>query len=268
MSRFLLLAPLLLFLGMTYLVPLSSVMLQSVTSPEPGIQNYEQVIADPLVWGVSWRTLRICLSVTVMAVVLAYPITLLWVRGGTVTRVLVELTIMVPFWLSVLSRAFGWLSLLSNRGLINTWLQSVGLISDPLTLVRNEFGVVISMVHFLIPFAVLPLASAMRSIDERVILAARGMGASSLRIFWQIFVPMTKSGIIGAGLLVFVFALGFYIIPVLLGGGRSVMIAELIFLRIFQIPNWGVAAALSALLMVFIGGFLIALIKRSGVTAR
>jgi len=268
MSRFLLLAPLLLFLGITYLVPLSSVLLQSLTTPEPGLQNYKQVLGDPLVWSVVWRTLRICLSVSVLAVVLAYPITLLWVRGGAMTRVLIELAIMVPFWLSVLSRTFGWLSLLSNRGLINTWLQSAGLLSEPLTLVRNEFGVIVGMVHFLIPFAVFPLASAMRSVDERVILAARGMGASPMRIFWQVFVPMTKSGIIGAGLLVFVFALGFYIVPTLLGGGHSVIIAELIYLRIFQIPNWGVAAALSALLMFFIGAFLIALIKRSQVSTQ
>jgi len=208
------------------------------------------------------------LASTFFAVVLAYPLTLLWLRGSTVTRIFVELAIMVPFWLSVLSRAFGWLSLLSNRGLINTWLQGLGIISEPLTLVRNDLGVMIGMVHFLIPFAVFPLASAMRSVDDRVILAARGMGASPMRIFWQIFVPMTKSGIVGAALLVFVFALGFYIIPTLLGGGRSVMIAELIYLRIFQIPNWGVAAALSALMMISIGAILVGLIKRTGVSTQ
>ncbi|MBT8154230.1 ABC transporter permease [Epibacterium ulvae] len=266
MSRLLLLSPLLLFLGLAYLLPLSGVMLQSVTTPEPGLQNYSAALGDPLVWSVIWRTLRVCLCVTVLAVVLAYPLTLLWLKGNTATRVLVELAIMIPFWLSVLSRAFGWLSLLSNRGLINSWLQSLGIIAEPLTMVRNEFGVVIGMMHFLIPFAVFPLASAMRSVDDRVILAARGMGASRMRIFWQIFVPMTKSGIVGAALLVFVFSLGFYIVPTLLGGGRSVMIAELIYLRIFQIPNWGLAAALSALLMVSIGAFLVALIKRAGVS--
>ncbi len=263
MSRLFTLAPLMLFLGLAYLIPLAGIMLQSVTTPEFGMQNYSQALGDPLVWSVIRRTLRICLSVTAIAVVLAYALTLLWLNGSRGMRVFVELAIMIPFWLSVLSRTFGWLSLLSNRGLINTWLQSIGVISEPLTLIRNEFGVILGMVHFLIPFAVFPLASAMRDVDTRVVLAARGMGASRLRIFWQIFVPMTKSGIIGAALLVFVFSLGFYIVPTLLGGGRSVMVAELIYLRIFQIPNWGLAAALSALIMLSIGAFLVALIKRT-----
>lgn len=268
MSRILLIAPLILFLSVTYLVPLAGVLLQSVTTPEPGLQNYAQVVGDPLVWGVIWRTLRICIGVTILAVVLAYPLTLLWVRTKGLVRVLVELAIMIPFWLSVLSRTFGWLSLLSNRGLANSWLQDMGLIAEPLTMVRNDFGVVIGMVHFLIPFAVFPLASAMRNVDERVLLAARGIGASRPRIFWQIFVPMTAGGILGATLLVFVFSVGFYVVPTLLGGGRVVMIAELIYLRIFQIPDWGIAAALSTLIMAGIGSFLVVLIRRSGVVSR
>lgn len=266
MSRLFLLSPLLLFLGITYVVPLAGLMVQSVTSPEIGLQNYAHALGDPMVWGVLWRTLRICLAVTIISVTLAYALTLLWLGGRPVVRALVELAILVPFWLSVLSRAFGWLSLLSNRGLVNSWLQELGLLSEPLTLVRNEFGVILGMVHFLVPFAVFPLASAMRAVDDRVILAARGMGASRMRIFWQVFLPMTKSGIIGATLLVFVFSLGFYILPTLLGGGRSVMVAELIFLRIFQIPNWGLATALSMLIMLATSACLVALIRRSGVT--
>lgn len=268
MSRTLLLAPLVLFLLITYLVPLAGVLLQSITTPAPGLQNYREVLTDPLVWGVIWRTVRICVIVTVLAVVLAYPLTLLWVRARGWVRVVVELCIMIPFWLSVLSRTFGWLSLLSNRGLINTWLQDLGMIDGPVTLVRNDFGVIVGMVHFLIPFAVFPLASAMRSVDERVLLAARGIGASRLRIFWQVFVPMTAGGIMGAALLVFVFSLGFYVVPTLLGGGRAVMLAELIYLRIFQIPDWGIAAALSTLIMLAVGSFLVIIIRRSGVVSR
>src|SRR5690606_39626743 len=127
-----------------------------------------------------------------------------------------------------------WLAILLIKRLINGCLHSLCLLSEPLTPVRNEFGVIVEMMHFLIPFAVFPLASAMRSVDERVLMAARGMGAGRARIFWQVFVPMTKPGILGAGLVVFVFALGFFVTPAILGGGRSVMVAELIYLRIFQ----------------------------------
>tara|TARA_R110000737_G_scaffold135289_1_gene166423 strand:+ start:109 stop:915 length:807 start_codon:yes stop_codon:yes gene_type:complete len=268
MSRLLLIFPLLVFLAVTYLVPLAGVLLQSVTTPEPGLQNYTEVLSDPLVWSVIWRTLRLCVTVTVIAVVMAYALTLLWVRGSRGTRAIVELCIMIPFWLSVLSRTFGWLSLLSNRGLLNSWLEALGLIAEPLTMVRNDFGVIVGMVHFLIPFAVFPLAGAIRNVDERVLMAARGIGASRTRVFWQIFVPMTAGGILGALLLVFVFSIGFYVVPTLLGGGRSVMIAELIYLRIFQIPDWGVAAALSALIMIAVGGFLVTMIRRFGVSSQ
>lgn len=257
----LLLGPLVLFLGLAYLVPFLGVMQWSVTLPEPGFSQYGKAVTDPLIQSVFFRTFRICLIVTVCAVAAAYAIAYVWVRGTPAQRLVTELCILIPFWISVLTRAFGWVALLSNRGLINTWLQAAGIISEPLTMVRNEFGVVLGMAHFLIPFAVFPIASAMRSLDERVFLAARGMGASRLRIFWSIFVPMTLPGILGAGLMVFVFALGFFITPAILGGGRSVMIAELIYLRLFQSPDWGLGAAISVILMLIVGVLLILMLR-------
>lgn len=257
----LLLGPLVLFLGLAYLVPFLGVMQWSVTLPEPGFGQYGRAVTDPLIQSVFLRTFRICLIVTICAVVAAYAIAYVWVRGTPAQRLVTELCILIPFWISVLTRAFGWVALLSNRGLINTWLQAAGIISEPLTMVRNEFGVVLGMMHFLIPFAVFPIASAMRSLDERVFLAARGMGASRLRIFWSIFVPMTMPGILGAGLMVFVFALGFFITPAILGGGRSVMIAELIYLRLFQSPDWGLGAAISVILMLIVSALLIFMLR-------
>ena len=190
-------------------------------------------------------------------------IALLWVRGGPVQKLLVELCILIPFWISVLTRAFGWLALLSNRGIINDWLQWAGILHEPLAMVRNEFGVIVGMTHFLIPFAVFPLASSMRNLDERVLMAARGMGASRARIFWRVLVPMTLPGILGAALVVFVFALGFFVTPAILGGGRSVMAAELIYLRIFQSPDWGLGAAISVIMMVAVGGMLALLLRQA-----
>jgi putative spermidine/putrescine transport system permease protein len=259
--KILLLAPLLLFLGLAYVVPFLGVVRWSFTMPEVGLGQYRALLTDPLVQSVFVRTLRICLIVTAAVLITAYAIAYVWVRGSSVQRMLAEFCILVPFWISVLTRAFGWLAMLSNRGLINTWLQSTGIISEPLALARNELGVIIGMTHFLIPFAVFPIASAMRSIDERVLLAARGMGASRTRIFWTVFVPLTYGGLIGAALIVFVFALGFFVTPAILGGGRSVMVAELVYLRIFQSPDWGLGAAISVVLVLFIG-ILLALMRR------
>lgn len=257
----LLLGPLLLFLGLAYVLPFLGVMRWSVTQPDLGFDQYATALSDPLILSVFLRTLRICALVTVFSVIGAYIVTLLWIRGGPVLRLVMELCILIPFWISLLTRAFGWLAMLSNRGILNGWMESIGLINEPLAMVRNEFGVIVGMTHFLLPFAVFPLATAMRNLDERALMAARGMGASRARVFWQVFVPMTGSGILGAALVVFVFALGFFVTPAILGGGRSVMVAELIYLYIFQNPNWGLAAAISVILMLTVG-VLMALLMR------
>ncbi len=270
LARAVLILPLLLFLGASYILPFLGIVQLSVTGDEPGLtlSQYETAVTDPLVQSVFWRTLRVCAAVTILSVAAAYVVTFLWVRGSALTSLLVELCIMIPFWISVLSRAFGWLAMLSNRGMINTWLKKTGLIDMSLPLVHNEFGVIVGMTHYLIPFAAFPLATAMRNVDERVLLAAEGMGASRMRTFWQIFVPMTASGVMGAALLVFVFSIGFYVTPAILGGGRSVMAAELIYLRLFQIPDWGLATAVSVLLMAAIAGILVTLMRRYGDLAK
>ena len=246
-------APLLAVLALVYVLPFLGVASWSVTLPKPGLGQYERLASDPLVLTVLVRTFRICATVTVLAVAAAYAITYVWVRGSPAQRRLAELGILIPFWISVLTRAFGWLSLLSNRGLLNTWLQAAGLIQSPLPLANSELGVVLGMTHVLIPFAAFPLASAMRAVDERVLLAARGLGASRWRIFRSVFLPMTASGVIGAALITFVFALGFFVTPAILGGGRSIMVAELVYLRMFQSPDWGLGAAVSVVLLLLVG---------------
>lgn len=249
-------APLVLFLACAYALPFLGVALWSVTLPEPGVGQYQRLAVDPLVQSVFVRTFRICLIVTVIAVAAAYAITYVWVRGSRLQRRVIEICIFVPFWISLLTRAFGWLALLSNRGLFNTWLQALGLVDGPLSLVRNEPSVIAGMVHVLIPFAVLPLASAVRAVDERVLLAARGMGASRLRIFWSVFLPLTLPGVVGATLIVFVFSLGFFVTPAILGGGRSIMVAELVYVRMFQSPDWGLGAAISVALVAMVAALM------------
>jgi putative spermidine/putrescine transport system permease protein len=261
MRALLLTSPLLVFLGLAYVVPFLGVVSWSFTLAAPGLGQYAALLTDPLVQSVFLRTFRICAFVTVASVICAYAICYVWVRGSATQRLFAEFCILVPFWISLLTRAFGWVALLSNRGLINTWLQAAGLIDDPLPLGQNEFAVVLGMTHFLIPFAVFPLASAMRALDDRVLLAARGLGAGRARVFWSVFVPMTRSGLIGAAMIVFVFALGFFVTPAILGGGRAVMIAELVYIRIFQSPDWGLGAAISVALVLLVGALLALLFR-------
>ena len=257
----LLIALLPLLLAAVYVTPFLGVAKWSFTLPEPGIGNYVRTLTDPVIQSVFLRTFRICAIVTIAAVAIAYVLSYMWVYGSRRQQIIVELCIIIPFWISVLTRAFGWLVILSNRGLANSWLAALGLISEPLTLVRNEFGVILGIVHFLVPFAVFPLASSMRQVDNRVLMAARGLGAGRLRTFWAVFVPMTLPGIIGATVIVFVFSLGFFITPAILGGGRSIMVAEFVYVQLFHTTNWGLAAAVSVVLVTIVAGLIALMLK-------
>ncbi|UWR59221.1 ABC transporter permease [Phaeobacter inhibens] len=228
-----------------YLAPLLGVFGWSVSRPEPGAENYVRMLTDADALNIMLRTARVCLLVTGISVLLAYLMAYHWVFGSPARKLFMELCIFIPFWISVLIRAFGWVVILRNKGILNETLLSIGAIAEPLTLVRTEFSVILGMVHFLVPFAVFPIASVMRQIDSRVLLASRGMGASPAFTFWNVFLPLTVSGILASVIIVFVFALGFFITPAILGGGKIVMIAEYIYIQMFQTSNWGFGAALS-----------------------
>jgi putative spermidine/putrescine transport system permease protein len=160
------------------------------------------------------------------------------------------LFVLVPFWMSVLVRAFAWITLLRDNGLINSALIDVGVIAHPFAMARNEFGVVVGMVHFMLPYAVLPLYANMRGIDPRVVLAARGLGAGEFEAFWRVFLPLSLPGIAAAALLIFIFSLGFFVTPALLGGGKTVMIAEYVSVQIQQTVRWGLGTMLASVLLV------------------
>ncbi|WP_282609333.1 ABC transporter permease [Pelagibius sp. Alg239-R121] len=235
-----------------YIAPLLGVFEWSLSRPEPGLQNYVRLVTDGDVIAVLLRTFRICLLVTLISVLCAYLLAYHWVFGSPARRLIMEICIFIPFWISVLIRAFGWIVLLRTKGVANDILLFSGVISDPLYLVRTEFSVVLGMVHFMVPFAVFPLASVMRQIDPKILLASRGMGASASFTFFNAFLPLTLAGIVAAIIIVFVFSLGFFITPAVLGGGKIVMIAEYIYIQMFQTTNWGFGAALSVGLLAIV----------------
>ncbi|MFZ5960511.1 ABC transporter permease [Pseudomonas knackmussii] len=261
----LLLAPLPVVLLLFYVLPFAGVVGWSFSLPTPGVEQYQRIASDPAIHEVLWRTFRLCTTVSVLALVIAYLMAYCWVFSPPFWQRMVEICVFIPFWLSVLVRAFGWLIALRSNGLLNGGLQSLGIISEPLQLTRNELGVVIGMVHFMVPFALFPLVSTMRRLDPRVLLAARGLGAGQLRTFWNIFVPQTIPGILGAFIIVFVFCLGFFITPAILGGGQTVMVAEYVYLQMFQTSNWGLGAALSVVLLALVAGLIWALLRMTRV---
>ena len=157
--------------------------------------------------------------------------------------------VLISFWVSVLVRAFSWLTLLGRNGLLNAALVSSGLSEEPINMIRNEFGVLIGMIHYMVPYAVLPLLANMQGIDHRIMDASRSLGAGSLQTFLKIYLPLTKPGVIASSLLVFIISLGFYVTPALLGGGRVLMVAEYVSVQILITVQWGLAAMLATLLL-------------------
>ena len=161
--------------------------------------------------------------------------------------------LLIPFWLSVLVRAFAWLALLRSGGVVNGALIGIGVIEAPLRLVYNEIGVTIGMVHYMTPYAVFVLYAQMQGIDRRLCDAARGLGARSAQIFRRVWLPLSLPGIGAAAILIFIFSLGFYVTPTLLGAGKTIMVAEYINVQVSHTLRWGVATALATVLLVTVG---------------
>lgn len=248
----LLILPALVLMLVFYVYPLAEVLWISVTEPEPGLGNYERLLTSPAVQRVWVTTLRICVITTVITLLCGYVVAYALASAPLRLQRWMFLFVLLPLWISVLVRAFAWVTLLRRQGLINEALLATGLIEEPLRLIWNEFGIAVGMIHYMIPYAVLPLYASMRDIDPRLVPAARGLGASRLEAFRRVFLPLTLPGIIAATVLVFIFSLGFYVTPVILGGGRTLMIAEYIKLQILDLIRWGLGTMMASTLLIAI----------------
>lgn len=245
-------APAALLLGAFYLIPLARILLISATDGGGLVANYSEVFSSAPIRRMLWTTIEIVFYTTTLTLLVGYVIAYVMVNAGSRVRGIMLVLVIVPLWVSVLVRSFAWIAMLYPNGPVNSGLEAIGLISQPLELVRNAFGVVVGMVHYMLPFAILPLYAAMSGIDMRIISAARSLGATSTRAFWRIFFPMSLPGLYSAFVIVFIFSVGFYITPAILGGGRVVMIAEYISLLIQQGYDWGIATALATLLLIVV----------------
>jgi len=244
--------PLLMLILMLYVYPILKILWMSFTEPTPGFQNYQLLFTSSSILHMFWTTLKVCAITTVLSMILGYIVAYAMIHVGDRHRLWMLLFILVPFWVSVLVRAFSWLMLLHDGGAINSMLLGLGLITQPLQLVRNQLGVVIGMVHYMVPYAALPLFANMRGIDARLITAARGLGAGPAQAFWKVFLPLSLPGVIGAGVLCLILTLGFFVTPAILGGGKTLMISEYVSVQILQVVRWGVGAMLATVLLLLI----------------
>lgn len=196
------------------------------------------------------RTFWISFSVTVLCLVIGYPIAFFAAHSRSCWGYVVLGAVLLPFWISVLVRTAAWMIVLQKEGVINGLLVSTGLIDEPLQLIFNRFGVYVAMVHVLLPFVVMPLYSTMRTIPELHLKAAGSLGASPLSAFLTVYFPQTLPGLSAGALLVFILALGYYITPALVGGPGDQMLSYLVTQFALELGNWGMAAAAATLLLL------------------
>ena len=192
----------------------------------------------------------IALIVTVVVLLIGYPIAYYLTTERGAGASIVVLSIVLPYFTSIIVRTFSWMVLLGEHGLVNESLLAAGLIHEPISLMYNRLGVLIGMSYVLLPYMVLTLYAAMRSIDVSLLRAAEGLGASGFYTFWRVFFPLSLHGILSGALIVYILSVGFFITPALMGGQHDIMIAMLIDRSLEVAVDWPSAALMSLTLLL------------------
>jgi putative spermidine/putrescine transport system permease protein len=221
-------------------------MQKSVDGPEMRPENQQ-------IYGILfWRTMVMSVAITLSCIMLGYPVA--WILANLPARQanLLLILVLLPFWTSLLVRTSAWKVMLQNQGVINDTLVWLGLVAtdDRLTLINNQTGTIIAMTHILLPFMILPLYSVMQTIQPTYLRAAKSLGATNWTAFWRVYFPQSIPGIGAGSILVFILAIGYYITPEIVGGTSGTFISNRIAYHISSSLNWGLGAALGAILLV------------------
>lgn len=269
--RFWFLAPSRLLTFGLFLAPLAIVIVYSFLTRgtyggqgEPfTIENYTR-LADPLYLEIFLRSLWIASLSTFLCLVMGFPLALFIARSDPAWRGTWINLVMLPFWTSFLVRTYAWMFLLRDTGLINTALESLGVISEPLPLLYNDAAVVVGLVYGYLPFMVLPIFSTLERQDPFLLEAAADLGATPWQSLWRVTIPMAKPGILAGSVLVFIPCLGAYLTPDLMGGGKSIMIGNVVQQQFTTARDWPFGASLSLMLTALVMILLYVIMKRGG----
>jgi len=242
-------APAALLVGVLFLLPIGRLFGMSLDYPNWTTAFFAGLFSSSVYVKSLWATLRVSVFVVLGCLMFGYPIGYLLATCRAKLRPYLALTVLLPFWTSILVRNFAWMYLLQRHGTVNELLQSIGIIDQPLRLMFNEFGVVLGMTNALLPFMVLPIYVAIQSQDEAFLEAAGSLGAGPSVAFLKVTFPLSLPGIYAGTLLVFATALGFFVTPALLGGGKVLVAATYITYEIEILLNWPGAAAASIVLL-------------------
>ena len=213
------------------------------------LQNYFDIF-DITYIKMFLKSSLIAVITTIICILISYPFALILRGKSKYVQNLATKLIMIPFLTNSLIRTYGWIILLRKSGIINTGLISLGIIEKPLALMYNNFGIIVGMSYTLLPFMLLPVCASVLAIDENIIEAARDLGAKPLQIFKNIIVPQTLSGVFNGSLMVFIPAIGYFFIADILGGGKTMIIGNLIKNQFLQARNWPFGSAISIFLII------------------
>jgi putative spermidine/putrescine transport system permease protein/spermidine/putrescine transport system permease protein len=243
--------PALVLIGVICAIPVLCLFWLSFLGPDGlSLRNYARIIENPSYIAIFKNTFLVSSIITVLAIALGYPLAYYIATLPNRLATLFLALVLIPFWTSLLVRTYAWLVILQRQGLINQMLISLGIIDRPLQLVYNWTGTVVGMLHIMLPFFVLPMYAAIRSVDRDLLRAAASLGASPTTTFWTVFLPLTMPGLLAGAMLVFVYSLGFYVTPAILGGGRVTMVAMKVEQNATIYSDWGAASSLGLVLLV------------------
>jgi putative spermidine/putrescine transport system permease protein len=243
------LLPALAFFLVFYVVPLAQMLWRSVSDKGLGLQHYAQIFASDIYINVLISTMKVGVTVALLCLIVGYPLAYFLSRLSGRWLMLTMIFVLIPFWISSLVRNYAWIVILNRRGIVNSTLMALGIIGEPLNLMYNLTGVIIGMSYVLMPIMILALYAAMKGIDPQYARASSSLGASPQQTFLRVFVPLSLPGIWAGSLLVFIIAIGFFITPAILGGGRVPMMATVIEGQVRGVLNWGFGSALGVLLL-------------------
>jgi spermidine/putrescine transport system permease protein len=256
------------WMGFLFLAPLAVVLGYSVLTRgtfggagQPWtVENYQRLI-DPLYFAILVRSFVMAAVATALCLLFAFPAALFIARAPRHKNLYLQLVIL-PFWTSFLVRTYAWMFLLRDTGLINTALQAAGIVRDPLPLLYNDGAVLLGLVYAFLPFMALPIYATLERMDPALVEAAADLGARPLITLLRVIVPLSRPGIVAGCVVVFIPCLGAYLTPDLLGGGRTVMVGNLVQNQFTTARDWPFGSAVSIALMVLVTALLYALLRR------
>ncbi|WP_089269317.1 ABC transporter permease subunit [Puniceibacterium sediminis] len=215
-------------------------------------ENFAFLTTDDLYWKAYLSSLEIAVVSTVITLLVGYPMAYGMARAATEWRPTLLMLVILPFWTSFLIRVYAWMGILSGEGVLNQFLIWTGLISEPLTILNTNLAVYIGIVYTYLPFMILPIYAALEKMDDSLLEAAEDLGCSRTKAFWLVTIPLSKSGIIAGCFLVFIPAIGEFVIPSLLGGSGTLMIGKVLWEEFFSNRDWPVASAVAIILLLIL----------------